>query len=261
MRLSKAWTGIDKLSVKWKSDLSDKIKGYFFQAEVVSIQLYGCTTWTLTKCIYKKLDGNCSRMLRAILNTSWKQHSTKRQLYGHLLPISKTIKIKRTRYVGHCWRSKVELIRDVLQWTPSHRRASVGWPARPYLQQLCIDTGCSLEDLPEAMDDRDRWRERVKEIRASSMTSWWWYIYIYIRRFVSRWIISRVSVYINISIDKATTFVCLFGIRFYIKLLRRNKLFLHKMSFWVTGYITILWSYFLICSIFSFFFFSSDRVK
>ena len=57
-RLTKAWTTIDKLSVIWKSDLTDKMKHSFFQAAVVSILLYGCTTWTLTKQLEKKLDGN-----------------------------------------------------------------------------------------------------------------------------------------------------------------------------------------------------------
>ena len=57
-RLSKAWTVIDKLSVIWKSDLTDKMKRSFFQAAVVSILLYGCTTWTLTKRLEKKLDAN-----------------------------------------------------------------------------------------------------------------------------------------------------------------------------------------------------------
>ena len=61
----------------------------FFQAAVVSMLLYGCTTWTLTKQLEKKLDGNYTRMLRAILNKSWRQHPTRRQLYGHLPPITK----------------------------------------------------------------------------------------------------------------------------------------------------------------------------
>ena len=42
--LKKAWAAIDRLSVIWKSDLSDKIKHSFFQAVVGSILLYGCTT-------------------------------------------------------------------------------------------------------------------------------------------------------------------------------------------------------------------------
>ena len=73
--------------------LTDKMKRSFFQAAVTSILLYGCTTWTLTKRLEKKLDGNYTRMLRAILNKSWQQHHTRHQLYGHLPPITKTIQI------------------------------------------------------------------------------------------------------------------------------------------------------------------------
>ena len=83
-RLTKAWTAINRLSIIWKSDLTDKMKRSFFQAAVTSILLYGCTTWTLTKRLEKKLDGNYTRMLRAILNKSWQQHPTRHQLYGHL---------------------------------------------------------------------------------------------------------------------------------------------------------------------------------
>ena len=96
------------------------------------------------------------------------------QLYGHLPSISKTIQIRQTRHSGQCWRSKKELISDVLLLTPSHRRASVGRPARTYQQKLCTDTGSRLEDKLEAMDDGDEWRERVWEIRASCNTWWWW---------------------------------------------------------------------------------------
>ena len=56
MWLVKVWTATDRLSVIWKSDLTDKIKSSF-QAADMSILLYGCTTWTLTKCMEKKLDG------------------------------------------------------------------------------------------------------------------------------------------------------------------------------------------------------------
>ena len=71
-QLAKAWTAIDSLSVIWKSDLTDKMKHSFSQAVVMSILLYGCTTWTLSKHMEKKLDGNYSKMLRAILNKSWR---------------------------------------------------------------------------------------------------------------------------------------------------------------------------------------------
>ena len=145
------------------------MKRSFFQVAVTSILLYGCTTWTLTKRLEKKLDGNYTRMLRAILNKSWRQHPTRHQLYGHLPPITKTIQVRRTRHAGHCWRSRDELIRDVLLWTPTHGRAKAGRPARTYIQQLCEDMGCCPEDLPRAKNDREEWRERVRDIRDMMM--------------------------------------------------------------------------------------------
>ena len=58
----------------------------------------------------------------------------------------------------------------VLLWIPLQGRANAGRPARKYIQQLCVDTGYSLEDLPGAMDDREEWRERVREIYAGGTT-------------------------------------------------------------------------------------------
>ena len=118
-------------------------------------------------------------MLRAILNKFWRQHPTKHQLYSHLPPITKTIK------VGHCWRSRDELISDLLLWTPSY-----GWAkaARTYIQQLCEDTGCSPEDLPEAMNFREMWRERVRDIRVGGTTWWWWWWWCIFNRTLAWWL-------------------------------------------------------------------------
>ena len=154
-RLTKAWTAINRLSFIWKSNITNKMKRSFFQAAVTSILLYGCTTWTLTKRLANKLDDNYTRMLRAILNKSWRQHPTRHQLYGHPPPITKTIQVRRTRHAGHYWRSRDELISGVLSWTPTHGRAKAGRPARTYIQQLCEDTGCCPEDLAGAINDRE----------------------------------------------------------------------------------------------------------
>ena len=95
-RQAKAWTAINKLSVIWKSDLTNKIKRslfFFIHTVIVSILLYGFPSWTLNKRMAKKLEGNYTRMLEAVLKKSWKQLSTKQQLYGHLPTITKTIKL------------------------------------------------------------------------------------------------------------------------------------------------------------------------
>ena len=69
--------------------------------------------------------------------------STKWQLYDHLLAISPTIQIRRTRHVGHSWRSTDKLVSNVFFWTPTQGRASV------------VDTVYTLKDLPGAIDNKD----------------------------------------------------------------------------------------------------------
>ena len=199
--LTKIWTAIDRLSIIWKSDLTDKMKRSFFQPAVVSILLYGCTTLTLTKRLEKKLDGNYTRMLRAILNKSWRQHPTMHHLYGHLPPITKTIQVRRTRHAGHSWRSRDELISDELLWTPTYARSKAGGQAWTYIQQLCEDTGCSPEDLPDAMSDREKWRERIRNILAGGTTWWWWWwwwyiyfsIYMYVKIYIYIYALSHIN--------------------------------------------------------------------
>ena len=156
-RLSKGKTAIDRLSIIWKLDLTDKIKRIFFQAAVVLILLYGWTSWTLTKRMEKTLYGNYTRMLRVILNKSWRQQSTKQKLYVHIPPITKTIQVRRTRHASHCWRSKEELISDVLMWTTAHGRAKVGRPARTYIWNVRF----KIELFYINIKNLCRWKTRI----------------------------------------------------------------------------------------------------
>ena len=58
------------------------------------------------------------------------------------------------------------------------------WPSKSRTTssniQICEDAGCSPEDLPKTMNDREKWRERVRDIRASGTTWWWWWWWWYI---------------------------------------------------------------------------------
>ena len=147
---------------------------------VVSVLLYRCTPWTLTKCIEKKLDRNAQECyVRFWTNPGINIPQNSCCKVTNLF-ISETIQIRRTRHAGYCCRNKGELISNVLLWIPSHKWTGVGRPASTYLKQLCTDTGGSPEDLPNVIDDRNEWRGSVRKIRARSMTGWYIYIYIYI---------------------------------------------------------------------------------
>ena len=130
------------------------IKRDFFQAAVL---VYGSSSWTLTKKLEAKLDGTYARMLRAVLNISWKEHPMEQRLYGKITPIAR-----------HFLSSKQEHISETLPWSPQNGHTSIGLHARTLTEQLCDDIGCLPEDLPNLMQDRNRRGERVKYIGASS---------------------------------------------------------------------------------------------
>ena len=129
----------------------------------------------------KKLDGNYTKNVASFIEQVLEATPHKTAAVWPPTSHHENHQVRRTRYVGHFWRSKDELISDILQWTLAYGRAKVGRPARTYIQQFCADTGCSLEDLWEAMDDRDEWWERVREIRAGSATGWWWWWWLHMQ--------------------------------------------------------------------------------
>ena len=167
-RIGKAWTALNKLDLIWKSSLPQNLKRRFFQATVESVLLYGSSAWTLTKHLEARLSGTYTRMLRAVLNISWKEHPTKQTLYGKLPPIIKTIKERRLRFAGHCWRAKQEIVSDVLFWNPRHGKRKRGRPEINYLDNLRDDIELSEEDLKMGMLDREWWKRRVDEFRLTS---------------------------------------------------------------------------------------------
>ena len=85
--------------------------------------------------------------------------------------------------------------------------------AKTYLQLLCTDTRCILEDLPNAMGDRNEWRVRIRE---SVHTAWheddgniyvYLYIYIYIYIYINMCVCVCVYIYIYIKLVKLVTVV------------------------------------------------------
>ena len=127
--------------------------------------------WSLINSLESKLDGTYNLMLRAILNISWRQHSTKLQLHGPILDISTILREQRMRFTGHCWRAKQELASDLLLWSPNHGKRRVGHPAINYIDQLCRDTECLPNNLSALLQDQDGWLDRLMNAWAS-LTLW-----------------------------------------------------------------------------------------
>ena len=156
--------------------------------------------WRLRICVH------CRFIFKE--KATWEQYKNATRYYEQILeaachettvvwPLTSHLKNHPSRrHVGQCWSSKDKLIKDILLWTLIHGLVRVSWPRRIHLRQLCADTGCSLEDLPRARDDRDGGWERIREIRAVSATwRWWWFCVGVLKRvFAQNYMISPILI-------------------------------------------------------------------
>ena len=168
IRIGQAWRALNKMEKVWKSNLKRELKIQFFRATVESVLLYGAESWTLTSSMSKRLDGTYTRMLRAVLDVSWKEHKTNKDLYGNLKRITETLRYRRLKFIGHMWRRKSELVSKVLLWEPKQGKRKKGRPAMTYIDQLREDTGLTTEELAVIMEDREQWRKLVNDVRGNS---------------------------------------------------------------------------------------------
>ena len=87
-----------------------------------------------------KLNGTYTRVLRANLNIHWSTHPSKERLYGNLAQKTSVINKRRTRY--RSYRSKDEVVSNLILWTPKNGKAKVGRPGKTYTKQLTEDADC-----------------------------------------------------------------------------------------------------------------------
>ena len=173
-RLAKAWTANDRLSVIWKSDRTDIYwTKLFLSSGRIDTAIWMHYTDVWKKCLTAITQECCEQYWTSPGSSTPPSSSCTVTYY----PPRKLFKLDEP----DMWDTAGEV-----KTTPSHGREKTGRQARTYIHQLCVDTGCGLEDLPGAMDDRDGWWERVREIRANG-TTWWWPLWRDIVVFYSRY--------------------------------------------------------------------------
>ena len=157
-----AWSACQKLHKIWSSGISSNLKVKFFRACIEPILLYGSETWTMQKAFENRLDGCYTRFLMRIQNLSWKNHPTKKQIYGNLQPISSIVAERRARFAGHCSRAANQCISNILHLRlPQCKR---GRRPLTFLDTVSRDTEIHIDDMRNAMGDRAVWRNVVNGV-------------------------------------------------------------------------------------------------
>ena len=166
IRKALAWQACHKLKKLWNSKLKRKLKIRTFQATIESILLYGSETWTIDKSLERRINGCYTRLLRMILNVSWRDHITNVELYKELPKITDVITTRRLRIAGHCIRHDDEVAHDLILWQPTSGKSNRGRKAVTYIDNLKKDTGLDdVNEIRNVMMIRDDWKKIVKKGR------------------------------------------------------------------------------------------------
>ena len=164
-RKALAWSATNKLGRIWKSSITRELKIKFFRACVEGILLYNSETWTITKAMEIKLDGLYTKLLRRVLNVSWRDHISNKELYSKLPLLSSTIRQRRLHFAGHCFRTINQPVTDLLLWTPSMGKRGRGAGIKTFPKSLLEDTALSSNhEIQILMADRQLWRQRVNAV-------------------------------------------------------------------------------------------------
>ena len=110
MRTALAYASFNRLNKVWNAgDISKKTKTTLFKTLVLSVLLYGCETWKMTKEEEKKLDIFQTKRLRRIYRIRWQQHVTNKEVLemAGADAISEEVRMKRWYWIGHVLRKEV----------------------------------------------------------------------------------------------------------------------------------------------------------
>ena len=139
----------------------------------MSILLYRCTTWTLTKHIEKQLLlKNAVCCLEQIVETTPHKMVTVWPLISYLT--------NHSNKMNKMCRALLEKQRQTYKWCPLTDFCTwicQCWPTSKDLHHLCADTGCSLEALLGMDSERERERGSRNSVQLAgfdnSYCSYW----------------------------------------------------------------------------------------
>ena len=143
--------------------MNRKLKIQIFRATIETILLYGSETWTITKTFENKIDGCYTRLIRMILNISWRNKIPNKILYIGLPKISEVIRDRRMAIAGHCVWHKDEACHDLIFWQPRNGKRNRGRQPITFIDNLKNDTELDdVEEIRNVMSDRENWRKIIR---------------------------------------------------------------------------------------------------
>ena len=155
--------------------LSGDIRIRFLIASVECCLLFLSKSSTLTTAVEKQLDGCYTRLLRAALNVSWKDHISNKE--SQFQQVSRyvgcilvaTVGEARTRLFANYFFGNQKTADAVRRRGGGRRGGGRGkHPTTTFIDQLNSDTGLTRQDLESACHDQQTEMEQTYQIGAGA---------------------------------------------------------------------------------------------
>ncbi|XP_050513376.1 uncharacterized protein LOC126889292 [Diabrotica virgifera virgifera] len=164
MRIGKVQQAFSMLNPVWRSgEYTTRTKIRIFQSNVMSVLLYGCETWKVTKSLTDKLQIFVNKCLRRIVRIFWPKTIRNEDLL-HLTQqkrVENEIKSRKWGWIGHTLRKdNSSIAKTALEWNPQGKRKRCR-PAqtwRRYIMDEIRSQGKSWNEVKALAQNRTRWR-------------------------------------------------------------------------------------------------------
>ena len=120
----------------------------------------------MVKSLEKRINGCYTKLLRMVLNVSWKDKWSNKKLYNDMPNITNIIATRRLIIAGHCIRHKEEAKgHNLIFWEPKGKRKQERC-AVTFVDNLKEDTDLEeIDEIGNVMMMRDVWKKIAKSGR------------------------------------------------------------------------------------------------
>lgn len=169
-RKALAWAAFWKLERLWRSPslpIDTKIK--LFETTCVTVLLYGCESWVITKDMENKINAFATSCYRVMLNIKRMDRIPNETIYNltNTIPLIARVRTRQLKFLGHILRlTDDEPVKEYALYVPPYGKRKPGRPHTLYLQYVQhllgdIEGMLQPNKIVSLAQDRSSWRKLV----------------------------------------------------------------------------------------------------
>ena len=163
---AQAWAAVNNLRVIWQNTRTSlKTKLRLLDCLVIPIVLYGCETWTRNVSDTKKLQAFGTKCLRKLLNISWHDDISNKEVAVHALRMEEYT-INKVQHQQHTWLERILCIEEnclpkISLQAHAHNTRYRGRPRKNWIDAAPEGLGLELNPAIHMAHNIELWRSCI----------------------------------------------------------------------------------------------------